>query len=190
MKEFFFKYRGYTPIPFFLLAIIYANPQKDLFIFGILLVIFGELIRIWGVAYAGGATRTRNVKEAPVLVTNGPYAYMRNPLYFGNMFIYSGFIIAAGALLPHLLYLTILFFSIQYSLIVSLEEKGLEDLFGEQYLQYKSVVPSFYLRLSPYPGRTQIKANYLTALKSEKTTFLAMAILLIMLVIRWYFTVN
>ena len=190
MKEFFFKYRGYTPIPFFILAIVYANPQKDLFIFGILLVIFGELIRIWGVAYAGCATRTREVKEAPLLVTNGPYAFMRNPLYFGNMFIYSGFIIATGALLPSLLYITILFFSIQYSLIVSLEEKGLEELFGEQYLQYKRAVPRFYLRLSPYPGRTQIKADYFKALKSEKTTFLSMAILLAILAARWFFMVN
>jgi len=190
MKEFLFKYRGYTPIPFFVLALIYANPQKDLFVFGLLLAIFGELIRIWGVAYAGCATRTREVKEAPLLVTNGPYAFMRNPLYFGNMFIYSGYIIAAGALLPHLLYIVILFFSIQYSLIVSLEERGLEELFGEPYLQYKREVPRFYLRLSPYPDRTQIKANYLKALKSEKSTFLNMIILLILLVTRWYFFGN
>ena len=190
MKEFFFKYRGYTPIPFFLLALIYANPQNDLFVFGMILVIFGELIRVWGVAYAGSATRTRKVKEAPVLVTNGPFAFMRNPLYFGNMFIYSGFIIAAGALLPHLLYIVILFFSIQYSLIVSLEERGLEELFGDQYLHYKQHVPRFYLRLSPYPERTKIQPDYINALRSEKTTFLNMAILLILLLARWYFIVN
>ena len=187
LKEFLFKSRGYTPIPFFLLAIIFADPHEDLFIFGLILVIFGELIRIWGVAYAGCATRTRTVKEAPVLVTNGPYAFMRNPLYFGNMFIYSGFIIAAGALLPYLLYIAILFFSIQYSLIVSLEEKNLAEIFGEKYLHYKSMVPRFYLRLSPYPERTQIEADYLKALRSERTTFLNMALLLVLLIIRWYY---
>jgi protein-S-isoprenylcysteine O-methyltransferase Ste14 len=148
------------------------------------------LIRIWGVAYAGCATRTREVKKAPMLVTNGPYAFIRNPLYFGNMFIYSGFIIATGALLPYLLYTTILFFAIQYSLIVSLEEKNLEELFGEQYIEYKHVVPRFYLRLSPYPDRTHVKANFYKALISEKTTFLTMALLLIILAARWYFMIE
>ena len=186
MKEFFFKYRGLTPIPFFALAIVYAQPTKDLFVFGLILIGFGELIRIWGVSYAGSATRTREVEAAPLLVTNGPFAYMRNPLYFGNMFIYSGFIIATGALLPYLLYIVILFFSIQYGLIISLEEKNLTKLFGEEYERYKLAVPRFYLRISPYPERTQIKPNLKKALVSEKTTFLAMSALLILFALRWY----
>ncbi len=186
MKEFLFKYRGFTPIPFFLIAIIYAQPKEDLFIFGLILVGFGELIRIWGVSYAGAATRTREVGAAPLLVTNGPFAFMRNPLYFGNMFIYSGFIIATGALLPYLLYIVILFFSIQYGLIISLEEKNLAELFGEEYERYKQAVPRFYLRISPYPERTKIKPDLKKALRSERTTFLSMGILLILFALRWY----
>lgn len=186
--DFFFKVRGYTPIPFLLTAIIFAQPVKDLVIFGSILVVFGELMRIWGVSYAGGATRTRNV-GAPDLVSNGPFAFIRNPLYIGNIFIYMGAIILSGALLPHLLYLVIIFFSIQYTFIVLFEEKELHNLFGEKYEKYLESVPRFYPRLSPYPGRTKIKGDITRAIKSEKTTFLAIFLFLIIFSIRWSYMI-
>ncbi len=181
--ELFFKMRGYTPIPFLLAALVFAQPRKDLITFGLILIVFGELMRIWGVAYAGGATRTRDV-GAPQLVTNGPFAFLRNPLYFGNMFIYVGVSIMTGAWLPYLMYLVIFFFSIQYAFIVRLEEGKLSDLFGDEYMKYKEEVPRFFPRISPYPYRTKIKPNFAGALKSEKTTFIAMGTFIVLFFLR------
>jgi len=183
MGELLFKIRGYTPIPFFLISVIYQQPQQGLIILGLVLILWGELLRLWGVSFAGGATRTRKV-GAPELVTNGPYAYLRNPLYLGNIFLYSGVVLAFGGWLPHLLFLVIFFFSFQYILIVKLEEKKLSELFGEEYKRYIELVPRFIPRLSPYPDRTKIQPNLLGALKSEKSTFIVISALLIIFLIR------
>jgi hypothetical protein len=94
-------------------------------------------------------------------------------MYTGNMFIYMGASIFAGGWLPYMLYLVILFFSIQYSLSVKYEESCLEDTHGEKYLDYKENVPRFYPRLSPYPQKSKEKLELAAALKSEKMTFLA-----------------
>jgi protein-S-isoprenylcysteine O-methyltransferase Ste14 len=183
MGEFLFKIRGYTPLPFFLIAVIFQQPQRGLINLGLVLVVWGELLRLWGISYTGAATRTRKV-GAPELVTNGPYAHLCNPLYLGNIFMYSGVVIAFGGWLPYLLYLVIFLFSWQYILIVKAEEKKLSELFGEKFKLYRESVPRFLPRLSPYPQRTQIKPNLITALKSEKSTFMVIAGLILVFVIR------
>jgi protein-S-isoprenylcysteine O-methyltransferase Ste14 len=185
VAELLFKFRGYTPIPFFIAALLVAQPQKDLVIFGVILIIFGELLRIWGVSYAGGPTRTRNV-GAPKLVTNGPFAHLRNPLYLGNILIYTGAIIAIGGWLPYLMWLVIFYFSFQYMLIIRLEEAKLLELFGDDYEHYKDAVPSYFPRLSPYPGRTRVKPDLWAALKSEKSTFINILIFTIIFILRWF----
>jgi protein-S-isoprenylcysteine O-methyltransferase Ste14 len=185
MGELLFKIRGYTPIPFFLISVIDQQLQPGLINLGLLLVLWGELLRLWGVSYAGAATRTRHV-GAPELVTNGPYAYLRNPLYLGNIFMYSGVVIAFGGCLPHLLYLVIFFFSLQYILIIKVEENKLRELFGEKYKHYQESVPRFLPRLSPYPRRTKVKSHLAGALRSEKSTFVVIAALVLIFLIRAY----
>lgn len=170
--ELLYKYRGYTPVPFFIAGIILANPREDLMIFGAILMAFGELLRIISVGYLGVSSRARELVSEK-LVTNGPYAFLRNPMYTGNMFLYMGASIFAGGWLPYMLYLAILFFSIQYSLTVKYEESGLENTHTEKYLNYKESVPRFYPRLSPYPEKSKEKLDLSTAIISEKTTFLA-----------------
>ena len=92
---------------------------------------------MWSVSYAGGETRTTSV-GAPSLCTAGPYGFVRNPIYVGNMLMYLGIVIVAGS--PNLMLMalaTMSFFIIQYSLIISLEEEKLDELFGSDYTTYK-----------------------------------------------------
>jgi protein-S-isoprenylcysteine O-methyltransferase Ste14 len=172
LGELLYKYRGFTPVPFIITGIALANPRYDLMIFGAILMVFGELLRIVSVGYLGLSSRAREI-VAEKLVTNGPYAYLRNPMYMGNIFLYMGASIFAGGWLPYMLYLVILVFSIQYSLTIKYEESGLKDLHGEKYIDYTESVPRYYPRLSPYPQRSKEKIELSTALISEKTTFLA-----------------
>lgn len=172
LGELLYKYRGFTPIPFFIVGVLLANPQDDLMVFGAILMAFGELLRIISVSYLGVSSRAREI-VAEKLITNGPYAYIKNPIYTGNMFLYMGASIFAGSWLPYLLYLVIFCFSIQYMLSVKYEESELEELHGESYLTYKELVPRFYPRLSAYPYKSNQKMDLSTALISEKTTFLA-----------------
>ena len=79
-------------------------------------ILIGELIRLNAVRYAGGATRTRNV-GAPFLCTSGPYSRTRNPLYCGNIIIYTGVaFLGGGDFMWGLVLLVGFFFVLQYYL--------------------------------------------------------------------------
>src|SRR5947209_10019177 len=60
---------------------------------GLPLAFAGEVLRMWAVGYSGTTTRGDTV-TAPALVTAGPYAYVRNPLYVGNVITGAGFALA------------------------------------------------------------------------------------------------
>ncbi len=183
LRGFFFKYRGFTPIPLILIVIIFAHPSGISFLMGGSLMILGEIIRIWGVSYAGGATRTRNV-GAGELVTNGPFAHLRNPLYFGNMIMYTGAAVIANVWLPWLLLIVWIFFGIQYHLIVLLEEEKLEHLFGSDYTQYKAAVPRFIPRARAYGKKSDVRPDLGMAIRSEKSTFLSFSAVVLLLLVK------
>jgi protein-S-isoprenylcysteine O-methyltransferase Ste14 len=181
IRDYVFRLRSYTPLPLVAILLFIARPTPISMTIGILLVVFGEIIRIWAVAHAGGATRTRDV-GAPYLVTSGPYAYVRNPLYFGNVTIYLGVATIGAQQLLWLLPLTLIYFTIQYKLIISLEEDKLVELFGQQYETYRSKVPSLF----PYKGRTtpldERASDWKESFRSERSTFGSTSIILLVLI--------
>ena len=182
--KFLFKNRGYMPIPFFIIAVIFADPRQDLMIFGVILMVVGELLRFTAVSFVGVASRSPEI-ETKELVSNGPYAYLRNPIYFGNLLLYMGASILSGAFLPYLLYLTIIFFSAFYAINVRYEESFLADVFGTKYETYKNNVPGFFPRLSAYPDRGEKKADFGEALKAEKSTLLIIVGYIALVIIGW-----
>lgn len=181
IRNLFFKFRGFTPVPLVIVVLIFAKPTITSLLWGITIMIVGEMIRIWGVAYAGGATRTRDV-GAPFLVTAGPFSRVRNPLYLGNILMYSGAALTANIWLPWLVFAAWFFFGIQYHLIVDLEEEKLAELFGDQYLKYKAQVPRFIPSIQPLKDQTDTQPNYAMALRSEKSTFMSFATILILMI--------
>ena len=171
IRQFFFKYRSYTPIPIVLLIFYYSKPIYPYYIIGVALIIIGEFIRIDAVRYAGGATRTRNV-GAPFLCTSGPYSQTRNPLYCGNVIIYIGTVFfAGGAWMWHILPFVAIFFIFQYYHIISLEEETLKIKFKDQYELYFKNVPQLFPRFSPWEEGNQTKPkNLISTIKTEKRT--------------------
>ncbi len=185
IREFFFKYRSYTPIPLALLIIYFAQPALPFILAGTICLVVGEAIRFWAVSYAGGVTRTRQV-GAPSLCTAGPFRYVRNPLYLGNMLMYTGIVLIAGA--PSLLAMLIttwLFFIVQYLLIISLEEETLTNLFGEAYLNYQRHVPRLIPRLRGHKIPPSPKpASFWKTLNTERRTLQNVLLILILLTLR------
>ncbi len=168
---FLFSNRSYTPIPF-VIALLYQSEQTKLFLlYGLMLIIIGEIIRVYAVKYAGAPTRTRKV-GAPSLCTSGPYARTRNPLYLANMIIYLGIVFfSGGPYMWQLFIIVMLFFSFQYSLIVSLEEEKLLELFGAKYNEYRQNVPILFPRLTPWSGNdNKIPLSIKQTLITEKRT--------------------
>ena len=185
IRNFFFTFRSYTPIPIGAMIIYFARPENTYFSGGITLLLTGELIRMWAVSYAGGETRTRNV-GATTLCTSGPYAFVRNPLYAGNMLMYLGIVfIAEAASVLLMAATTFSFFLIQYSLIISLEEEKLDELFGQEYSLYKENVPAIFPRISRWDGSKNRKpAKIINIIKTEKRTLQNVAAVLILIFIR------
>lgn len=186
IREKVFNYRSYTPIPLAIAVIILANPSIASFIGGLLVVILGESIRIWGVSYAGSATRTTSGAGGEVLVTNGAFAHVRNPLYLGNFILSLGVCIMAWAWMPWMLFLYIALFVFQYGLIVSLEEEYLRNEFGQVYEDFFLNVPRFIPQIKPYKNRSKLQPDIKKAFRSEKSTLTNITAFTIIILLRWW----
>ena len=188
IRNFFFKNRSYTPIPLAVLIIYFSQPVLPYVLYGLICLGIGEYIRFWAVRYAGGITRTTNV-GAPALCSSGPFAYIRNPLYTGNFFIFSGVVLIAGA--PNIwamLAVTWIFFLTQYSLIIYLEEETLVSLFGAEYETYRQHVPRLLPRFSAWTSDDKRSPmTFMKTLKTEKRTLQNIVLILLLVIIRQQF---
>jgi protein-S-isoprenylcysteine O-methyltransferase Ste14 len=81
------------------------------------------------------------------LVVQKPYAWTRNPLAFGLLNLYFGISIFIGSLGS--LLVVVIFSIIILSYIKFVEEKELEQRYGEDYVAYKQQMPF----LIPRPNR-------------------------------------
>ena len=188
LRYFLFSNRSFTPIPLVLAILYLSSLSYPYFIIGIGLIVVGESIRIYGVRFAGGATRTREV-GAPSLCTSGPYSRCRNPLYLGNMIIYCGVVLMAGGqFLWPLLFIVFFFFMLQYSMIISLEEETLVKLFGNEYQLYRESVPRLFPRISPWVGNDKrVPLTIIQTLKTEKRTLQNIIIIIILIGAKNYY---
>jgi protein-S-isoprenylcysteine O-methyltransferase Ste14 len=183
-----FKYRSYTPLPFLIPMLLYARPTVTTMIIGAIFIAIGESFRFWGVSYAGSETRTTDKAGGTYLVTQGPFAYVRNPLYLGNILMYFGISIMSNSLFPYLQIISVAFFIFQYYCIILEEENELRIKFGEKYQHYFHKVSRFIPKFSAYSEthQSKLKQNVKAAYQSEKRTFQAVFISIIMIVVIFF----
>ena len=186
IRNFFFSNRSFTPVPIALLIIYLSNLSVLYFVYGVILVLIGESIRINAVSHAGGITRTMNV-GAPSLCTSGLYSRTRNPLYLGNMIIYLGIVLVAGG--KHVFIMgsiVFLYFTFQYMMIISLEEETLKKLFGDEYISYMQNVPRLFPKFTPWTGGLNVHrpSSLYKTLKTEKRTLQNIILIVGVLVIK------
>jgi protein-S-isoprenylcysteine O-methyltransferase Ste14 len=91
-----FRIRLYVGLAFALVGIevlvpngFMQPPHVASQILGLLGVLLGLMLRAWGSGCAGRHTRSAKI-EADRLVTGGPFAYVRNPIYVGTMVLGIG----------------------------------------------------------------------------------------------------
>lgn len=185
----FFKYRSYTPIPFLFLMFFFEDANIWSLVAGFLIALTGEFIRFWGVSWAGSETRTTGSVGGTFLIVSGPFAYVRNPLYVGNILLYFGLGIMSFAIFPYLQIIAIIFFFIQYHFIVKEEEEYLAKAYGKDYEEYVKHVPRFFPKLISYKVDKieQPPLNWKGGLKSEKRTLQAFSLVTITILLIWFF---
>ena len=91
--------------------------------------------RCWASLYVGG----RKNRE---LVTTGPYAYTRNPLYFFSALGLAGIGLTFGSLILSAFFFA--FTCLVFSYVASREVVALDAIFGEAYRNYRRSVPAFF----------------------------------------------
>src|SRR4030042_1186331 len=131
-------------IPLFIgafLLVIFAKPEFPGILIGMILIFFGEGIRIWAAGH---------LQKNEVLTVTGPYAYVKNPLYIGSIFITTGFCIMADNI--YLLAAAFFMFCFHYiPYKKKVEGDRLKRIFGNQYEDYDEKVPEYLPRWTPYP---------------------------------------
>jgi protein-S-isoprenylcysteine O-methyltransferase Ste14 len=115
-----------------------AHPTVFSIVIGTVLSTIGLLIRAFASAH---------VRKNEVLTVSGPYAYTRNPLYFGSSILALGFVIASRSWWVGLIAFVI-FFAIYFPVIRS-EEEFLRARFPE-FEKYALNVPRLVPRLHAY----------------------------------------
>jgi protein-S-isoprenylcysteine O-methyltransferase Ste14 len=162
--------------------IIWGRPTTISMMAGAILIILGEGLRLWSVAHTGKFTR-EYVIAAPRLVISGPYAYVRNPLYLGNILLYSGFTIAANLALPYLLFLVWAYFGFQYWAIGKAESRALLQQFGASYREYCKRVPAWLPR-RPAATNSSATLPIKDVLRIERSTLLSIVAMAAVLLFR------
>jgi len=165
---------GLAAIIIFYRQILPAGRQGLIWdILGIGLVLLGYLLRI----SARGVKAELN-PDGKTLVTSGPYALTRNPMYLGTLLIGTGFIIALLRWWISIIFL-IIYLAI-YIPQIRREEVKLMIFFKDSFVNYCKMTPRFFPRaaklLKTNPG--DYLAFKLSWLKKEFPS-LAMTLILI-----------
>jgi protein-S-isoprenylcysteine O-methyltransferase Ste14 len=104
---------------------------------------FGAALLVWIMVF--GFSRRRDLPEwvptdwsPAILMTGGPYAFSRHPMYIGELALWLGLAVLFGS--PAVLVGFVALFALTWRLAVR-EEGALEAAFGDAYRRYKARVP-------------------------------------------------
>lgn len=117
----------------------------------LLAILGGIAMRAWGSGTAGGHTRSATI-EAHQLVTGGPFAHVRNPIYLGTIWLGIGMCALIGDVFAYPL--TFIALGILYFTIIPAEEAHLAETFGDEYERYRKSVPMLVPRIRPWSEST------------------------------------
>lgn len=144
--------RQWFAVLFVPLVSYFGHPNRGLLIAGSIIAAIGALIRLW----ASG-----HVMKNKVLATDGPYAYVRHPLYVGNILILLGFSMASNLWWAYALMVFLIFF--YYPPAIVYEDAKLRDTFGEEWQNWSrdihALIPTFSRRTSSSKSEWSFKQS-------------------------------
>jgi protein-S-isoprenylcysteine O-methyltransferase Ste14 len=145
-----------------LLSFTVATPV--IIVWGALVAALGAVIRIWGAAWLGHGVVLDAQMQASTLTADGPFRYVRNPLYLGIgcMFAALALIMPATGAVFVLIAAPLFLFS-----LIRGEEAFLTAQFGDSYRAYMLAVPRLIPRLRTTLRPSGNKPHWLQAVLSE-----------------------
>jgi len=131
-----------------------GRPTIWSFWIGMPLVALGTAVRMW----AAGV-----IFKNQVLATTGPYAYVRHPLYVGNIFVLAGFALASALWWAPLLFVAFLVF--YYPPAIEYEDRKLRRIFGERWSDWSVEVRALMPRRRPFPSDQRVQWSFSQSLR-------------------------
>jgi protein-S-isoprenylcysteine O-methyltransferase Ste14 len=131
---------------------------------GALLASVGAALRIWGEAWLGPSIVLHGEMKAGAVLADGPFRFVRNPLYLGLWFVIAALALlmpASGALFAMV---ALSFFLLR---LILGEEAFLCNQLGESYRDYLRAVPRLIPRLRTNLAPTGRKPHWLRGALSE-----------------------
>lgn len=131
-------------------------------IVAVLLISAGTLLRVWGTSTLTQEVMGSLEPDTHTLISDGPYAMCRNPLYLGSLLVVAG--IGAFAA-PTIAVALAVFHWVRYERVIRFEEKNLRAEWGSEFDRYCEKVPRWFPRLrtlfrkSPHADLSGVLAN-------------------------------
>lgn len=147
-------------------AMSFAMATTIVIIVAALFALTGVMFRVWGAAFLHPATVSGLNMVADKVIADGPYRFVRNPLYIGvwSMVVAMAFLMpVTGAALSVGL---ITIFMVRLTLG---EEAFLRGRLGQPYARYLQAVPRFLPRLGGAPGVAGVETHWVRAIVAELT---------------------
>ena len=136
---------------------------------GALLVFVAAWLRTWATAYLRTEVVHDMTQHSEALVADGPYRYVRNPLYLANLPLIAG----VGSMASRLGWMVMVLgmWLFMYRLILR-EEDGLRQTQGESFRAYLKAVPRLWPALTPRVACGRTAARWGQAIGGEMFTWL------------------
>jgi protein-S-isoprenylcysteine O-methyltransferase Ste14 len=136
--SFFVRWRVRLGYPLAMIVLILARPTPRSILCGALVGVIGLFVRANAAGY---------LRKQEVLTVAGPYAYTRNPLYFGSAILTLGVAIATNSWFSSVV--LFVYFALFYSMVMRREEQELRLQHGAAFDGYAQAVPLFLPHFSP-----------------------------------------
>ena len=160
------RYRQFIGISFVILVSVVGKPKELLFFSGVVFVLLGIGVRLWS---------SGHIRKNKALATDGPYAFVRHPLYVGNITLGFGFAIASGLWwsLPLLILILLIF----YPHAINREDENLHRKFKKDWEQWSKETPALIPRISHYRTAQSGSWSFTQSLRQNGEPLIALFLL-------------
>ena len=126
----------------YLIPVMIVIPRPYSYLGAVLMLLSLALMTWTAMLFREERTSFQLRGESSALVTSGPFRFSRNPMYLGMLTWLVGLAVLLGSLIAFLF--PILFFLLANLVVIPPEEKRMEHLFGEQFIEYKRRVRRWF----------------------------------------------
>jgi protein-S-isoprenylcysteine O-methyltransferase Ste14 len=141
-------------------------------------------IRTWGASYLSASVVWNPDARTDALLVDGPFRFLRNPLYLGNVLMAFGFGMLAT---PYGFAIIGIGHAIFLPMLAGYEAKGLREKYGAVYTAYARAVPAILPRLTPahVAGSTTGTPSLAQGFKAEIFSGACAVAMILLVTVRW-----